>query len=250
MIMNKIKIVKKEPLSDPKYTLKLDCRESKLIEFFEKKSFKNIDLDSGDLSVGDIQIIKNGKIVLVIERKTLQDHVHSIKDKRYHNQKIRLKTMDCPVVYLIEGHPILPVVYADISRLIKNVNGLSSNDIKVKLDHILDGFYPDLEKLQIDGMSLDILHSSWIGTMLRDQMYILRSISFKETCLLVKKMYLKLIEFDQKNELGSNENIQTEYLKTVKLQKKDNIKPDNCLTLLLAQIPSVSVTMGESIRLL
>ena len=81
-----------------KYTLLIDYREKSLKTYFETfdftndKHLKNIILKIENLDLGDIIIKKDEKVILIIERKTLQDLYSSINDGRYKEQKVRLKT--------------------------------------------------------------------------------------------------------------------------------------------------------------
>lgn len=58
------------------------------------------------LTVGDIVVRKDGKDLVLIERKTAQDLAASIVDGRYREQSFRLSEIGLPlhrIVYLIEG---------------------------------------------------------------------------------------------------------------------------------------------------
>ena len=59
-----------------------------------------------NLEIGDIIIKYNGEIKIVIERKNIKDFSNSIKDGRYAEQKIRLKSLKLDpsnIYFLIEG---------------------------------------------------------------------------------------------------------------------------------------------------
>ena len=108
---------------------KIDYREKKLLEFFEKdNTISESDSDNGvdssyekcNLDIADIHIIysrKNKKKTsndevtnyrILVERKSIADCVSSIKDNRYKEQKLRCKaevakddkTLFC---YILEG---------------------------------------------------------------------------------------------------------------------------------------------------
>jgi len=197
-------------MSNPEYTIKIDAREHKLIDLFGALD-PPIPYKTDNLDIGDIVFYRGDERVVVIERKALSDLASSINGERYRNQKIRLKTLDCPVIYLIEG------------------TEATLDDPRVQMDK---------------------LYSSWAGIMLRDKMYVLRAFDLAETCALVVKLYSRAQEF-KLGAPGVNAaplDPQTEYLKTIKLNKKSNITPENSFTLLLAQIPGISVTMAEKIR--
>jgi len=65
----------------------IDCRERGLIEELMGMS---VDIETSQLDVGDIQFNIDDQIVLIVERKTTQDLIASIKDGRYREQKYRL----------------------------------------------------------------------------------------------------------------------------------------------------------------
>ena len=81
-------------------SLKVDHREGKL-----KELLGDHDVVYENLEYGDIQLLSNGEIVLVIERKTIDDLMASIKDGRYKNQKARsLQAFkQSQLYYIIEG---------------------------------------------------------------------------------------------------------------------------------------------------
>ena len=64
----------------------IDNRETKLISLLDGI----IEFQVMQLDIGDIQIVNDKQIVIVLERKTLSDLAQSIKDGRYKEQKARL----------------------------------------------------------------------------------------------------------------------------------------------------------------
>ena len=77
----------------------LDCREHKLIEMFPDTQTKQLD-------IGDILYVNSEdhtEIKCIVERKTLNDLSSSIIDGRYKEQKCRLLSSGCKVVYILEG---------------------------------------------------------------------------------------------------------------------------------------------------
>jgi ERCC4-type nuclease len=56
------------------------------------------------LDIGDIELVLNGETAVVIERKTVEDLASSIKDGRYAEQSLRLKSLtNVFIYYVIEG---------------------------------------------------------------------------------------------------------------------------------------------------
>jgi ERCC4-type nuclease len=79
--------------------LNIDYREKALLERFPLIQPKN-------LTLGDITIEKEGKELIIIERKTVSDLASSICDGRYKEQSFRLTENPVPnhnIMYIIEG---------------------------------------------------------------------------------------------------------------------------------------------------
>jgi ERCC4-type nuclease len=75
----------------------LDTREHDLINLITlPKTVKQLD-------IGDILINNPDGLSILIERKTINDLIASIKDGRYKEQKARLQTYQGQVIYIIEG---------------------------------------------------------------------------------------------------------------------------------------------------
>ena len=130
----------------------IDIRENKLIDLFEKN---NIEFIKKQLEIGDIILEKNDEINLLIERKTIQDLISSIKDGRYKEQKTRIlsKINIDNVLYLIEGRVDNlkfdeKVVFGSITNMIfrDNIKLINTGNIKQSYDLILN-----LKKKFIEG---------------------------------------------------------------------------------------------------
>ena len=101
-----------------KIICKIDTRERKLIQIitplFENRyrDKYDIQLDICNLDLGDIVITDEYEnTLMIIERKTLNDLLASIKDGRYKNQSQRLNAINIEnnsIVYLIEGNVMFP----------------------------------------------------------------------------------------------------------------------------------------------
>ena len=85
-----------------KMELIIDNRESTK-SYFEEKNYEWISFEN--LDIGDYIFKYEEKIILVIERKSIQDLASSIKDGRYREQKSRLLNNYSKnnVLFLIEG---------------------------------------------------------------------------------------------------------------------------------------------------
>lgn len=186
------------------YKLEIDNREKYLIDCIGNR----VDFKTSNLDIGDIIIWYNGSPIIVFERKSLTDHAASINGERYRNQKIRLKTLDCMVIYLIEGAEDKTV---DMDSLIGSWVGITLRDnLRV------------LRTFNLEETANIVLK------------FFRRAQEFKfGTGEAQKSLTL---------------NPENEYLTTVKLSKKANITPINILILQLAQIPGISVKMAEKIH--
>ena len=79
--------------------LNIDYREKSLLERFPNIQPKN-------LTLGDITIEKDGKEIIILERKTVSDLASSICDGRYKEQSFRMNEHPTPnhnIMYIIEG---------------------------------------------------------------------------------------------------------------------------------------------------
>lgn len=211
------------------FYLKVDYRErdlylllTKLIE--SKYSNLNIEISKTNLEIGDIVFLNNKhEIILIIERKTLNDLLSSIKDGRYENQSKRL--LDYPltnhkIMYLIEGNLALP--------------GISSTD-------------------------KDIILSSIVSINILKGFSLYRCLNKTESAQFVARILYKLIK--EKNKI-SNENIinfSDESLETnespselhisslKKMKKSNEITKDNIKICFLSQIPGVNEKTANAI---
>jgi ERCC4-type nuclease len=76
------------------------------IDYREKALLERIPVTPKNLILGDIILEKEGKPVVLIERKTISDLSASICDGRYQEQSGRLMEYDLPkhhIIYIIEG---------------------------------------------------------------------------------------------------------------------------------------------------
>ena len=76
------------------------------IDYREKALLQRIPVEPKNLTLGDVSIEKDGKELLIIERKTIADLASSICDGRYKEQSFRLTespVLNHNILYLIEG---------------------------------------------------------------------------------------------------------------------------------------------------
>ena len=164
--------------------------------------------------MGDIVFRQDGEIILIIERKTVNDLKASICDGRAREQKLRLMGSGIPVekiLYLIEGN------------LDKNL------------------------ETKVSGLPVSTLLGSLINTQLRDNIKVYKTLSLDETVNYIIKMLDKLTK-DGDTYFQTKQSIsQTEYASSLKKTKKANMTPEVWFICQLTQIPQVTDKIAEII---
>ena len=225
--------------------IKVDKREQELILNIEKiiqsiSHFNVLKVITENLPLGDIIISNNEIDKLIIERKTVNDLLSSIKDGRYEEQSYRLSGIDH------ENHNIIYLIEGDIN----------------KLKFVRDIY---LEK--------KTLYSAIFTLNYYKGFSVLRTLNIEETALFICNSAYKLIKGDLSNKNAYYKNTflkknienqeetseQTQekqdfseqsdknYINVVKKVKKENITPENIDEIMLCQIPGISNTTSKAI---
>jgi ERCC4-type nuclease len=190
--------------------LVIDHRERDLKTHFENN--ENVTFDN--LNLGDIQFNYNNDIFLLIERKTIKDFVSSLKDKRYSEQKLRLK-----------------------------------NNIEInKILYLLEGNINDYKGEKIDGISKKTITSSIISLLLKDNIKLYQTDNIQGTVDFISRIYKRLKEKPENLVIKNNDNDNiNKYSSYIKLVKKENITNDVCYISQLSQIPGISNKIASCI---
>jgi crossover junction endonuclease MUS81 len=205
--------------------VRIDIREQDLLRCINDlrtnmPQYKDLEISTEALPLGDVIISCNDEDRIIIERKSISDLLSSIKDGRYEEQSYRLNGSDH------HNHNIIYIIEGDIKKYNKDKQTLYSAIFSLN-------YYK--------GFS------------------VIRTISIEETALFICNSTIKLIKGDlsnrkqyyQNGQNGQNsENSATEqsvgtdkdYINVVKKVKKDNITPDNIYEIMLCQIPGISAT--------
>ena len=192
-----------------KVSLEIDYREKCLKDYFEEKPYCNI----VNLTLGDIVIKYQNNIILVIERKSVEDLAASIRDGRHKEQKYRLMNSELEL---------------------KNILFLVEGELK-------DMKYGKVDKKTLQG--------SIINTMFRDGINIYRTQNIDETIYFIERTVDKIIK-DKKcisNLVQEIKEPKLDYLDTKVLSKKNCMTPEVYNQLILLQIPGVSKIFVKSI---
>lgn len=190
--------------------LLVDNRENTK-EYFKTKNYNYVIFRN--LLIGDYIINYEGKLVAIIERKTIEDLANSIKDGRYREQKYRLiKNFNKNnIIYIIEG---------DL-----NYNNKSYNYNKINKNTI----YSTIFNMYLRD-NLNVYHSSNIND----------TINFLEA--LTSKIFKQGITF-----LNSKVSEEAVVLNTLKISKKNNITKDIIYKSQLCCIPGISDKYANAI---
>ena len=190
----------------------IDNREHAFIKLIKASSDNygfNFNIEISKLDIGDILIQDNcGNDILIIERKTVNDLAASIRDGRYKEQSYRLNGHSLHnhnIIYLIEG----------------NISSYSNKYTKIKSKS---------------------LYSSLFSLNYFKGFSILRTNSINESVDTILFMVDKLSRENKDGYYSKTSNCnEIQYTEVVKKVKKDNITNENIGSILLSQIPGVSV---------
>ena len=196
-------------------TIELDIRERELIEKMPLY-MKNLNLEytitAIPLEIGDIIVKHDDVVLLIIERKTINDLLASLKDGRYSEQCLRLQTDNrCEMsqkIYLIEG----------------NVNA-----------------YNDICKQTI--------YSSIATLTLFKGFQHMRTLTLEETCnyiLMTVNKIQKSVKHG-KSDYTSHHGQTNAYTDVIKTCNKENVTRENISQIMLMQIPGISSSTSEHI---
>jgi len=196
----------------------LDNREHALITSIENSSqLEDIKIDVQQLPLGDIIIRENGDDIIVIERKTYNDLLSSIKDSRFLEQSYRLSNTSGlnthSIIYVIEGNinsitdPIeKKMVYSSMSTLLyyKGFSVMRTGNVSETAEFILN-----------------------IAEKIRKE-------TIKKT---IPYIYIKqpIVQ-----DISNNNLTALDYCKVVKKVKKENVVKENVGQIMLSQIPGIS----------
>lgn len=159
---------------------------------------------------GDVNIYLDGAIFLIIERKTLQDLAASIKDGRYKKQK------QC----VLESHATRSIIY-----LIEGAFDFSESDTS------------------IGGISKNILLSSIINTLIRDNIKVLVTKDISDTIECIRGVCSRIHKDPSKYRDGAS----TSTLPVLKIDKVAAVDRTKCFYNQLCQVPGVSGKTAEAI---
>ena len=165
-------------------------------------------VDFLNLEIGDFQIIDNSKnVVLLVERKSYEDLICSIKDGRYSEQSYRLNE------YPLDNHKIYYLIEGETTNFINK-----SNQTEVKM-----------------------LFSSIFSLSFLKEFSIIKSNGLLESGEFLIRFFEKI----ENLKISNNET--KDYTSVIKSSKKSNITKDNINEVMLMQIPGISSTVSNQL---
>ena len=178
---------------------------------------KPFEIEKKPICLGDIHFVQDDKEILIIERKSLQDLVSSIKDGRYDEQSYRLI----------------------------HSSGLYRHHIV----YVIEGLFSQLKQPRDKKM----VYSAMTMLQLYKGFNIIRTQSIIDTAEWILYTADKLgrelqrgnIPWTPEQKEGGGEPVP--YCNVVKKTKKDNITPENIGEIILSQIPSISTVSAIAI---
>lgn len=222
--------------------LKVDIREHELLSCIQKlvlfiPIFKKINVVSESLPLGDCIIADETEDKLIIERKTINDLLASIKDSRYEEQSYRLnglKNHNHNIIYLIEG---------DVNKVNRfkdnNIEKLTAYSAMFSLNYfkgfsVVRSFSLDETALVLCNMVYKLEKDTIAG---KQPFY--RAITAQDGGSKNTEQPIEKVEEDI-SAIEDKEPSDKDYIGVVKKVKKENITADNIDEIMLCQIPSIS----------
>lgn len=234
--------------------IKVDIREQELLNkinllIANEQAFKDLTIITENLPLGDIIIIdEDGQELIVVERKTVNDLLSSIKDGRYEEQSYRLNGINHHnhnIIYLIEG---------DVTKTNKFQphNKLTAYSAMFSLNYykgfsVFRTFNIDETSIVICNMAYKLKQNK--GIKLAHYINKIQNIDKSEDSNKSLKEQEQGQEQNQEHEQENNTNNykNKNYVNVVKKVKKDNITTDNIDEIMLCQIPSISSVTASAI---
>ena len=223
--------------------IRIDNREQDLIKLVNQSiltipSFKELKVTVENLPLGDIILSQNEDDKVIIERKSINDLLSSIKDGRYEEQSYRLNGLEGfpnhNIIYLIEG---------DVNK----INNMKNERMTAYSAMFSLNYYKGFSVFRtfsIEETALFICNTAAkiLKTENKSAYYQIKMANFKQINSSLPIIVNGDLENDTGHGLGPKD-----YVSLVKKVKKDNITPDNISEIMLCQIPGISATTAISI---
>jgi ERCC4-type nuclease len=236
--------------------IKVDSREQDLlqkIQYFVSTIpiFKSIQVETHALPIGDIIICDNNQEEkVIIERKSVNDLLASIKDGRYEEQSYRLNGLihhNHNIIYLIEGD----IAHVNRFKSDNKIEKLTLYSAIFSLNYykgfsVLRSFSLEESATIICNMAYKLgkeitsSKKAFYSNFLSNKKIEEKALSNEDSENIVNNEDSEKNNTENKNNLEEDKPNEKDYVSVVKKVKKENITPDNIGEIMLCQIPGVS----------
>jgi ERCC4-type nuclease len=241
--------------------IKVDSREQDLLQKIQQfiasiPVFKQIQVETHALPIGDIIICDNNhEEKVIIERKSVNDLLASIKDGRYEEQSYRLNGLiqhNHNIIYLIEGD----IAHVNRFKSDNKIEKLTLYSAIFSLNYykgfsVLRSFSLEESATIICNMAYKLGKEITSGKKAFYNNFIfnkniinnenIENITNNEkTENIINNEKTENNDTENKNNLEEDKPNEKDYVSVIKKVKKENITPDNIGEIMLCQIPGVS----------
>jgi len=229
--------------------IKIDTRETALLQQILGQIsmipvFKNIQIKTETLPIGDIIINDDTEDRIIIERKSVNDLLSSIKDGRYEEQSYRLNGLNHHnhnIVYLIEG---------DVNKMNRFKTDTSVEKLTLYSAMFSLNYYKGFSVFRSFNMEETaniVCNMAYkIGRDLSKKPHFQNKSSIEIPITVNESGETDIVD-NENNDTNTDTNTNTnnditekDYVCVIKKIKKDNITPDNIGEIMLCQIPGIS----------
>ena len=237
--------------------IKIDNRENELFEQIKKlvlfiPSFKQLKITVENLPLGDVIIADDLEDKVIIERKTINDLLASIKDGRYEEQSYRLNGLN------IHNHNIIYLIEGDVNRYNRfktdnRIEKLTAYSAMFSLNYfkgfsVFRSFNIDETALIICNMAYKLEKDIAAGKEpFYSSIYTQKEINKEEKTDKEEEKIDKEVEEKLDKEEEDNNKSAKDYVSVIKKVKKENVTPDNIGEIMLCQIPGISTVTALAI---
>jgi hypothetical protein len=241
--------------------IKVDSREQDLLQKIQQfiasiPIFKQIQVETHALPIGDIIICDNNQEEkVIIERKSVNDLLASIKDGRYEEQSYRLNGLiqhNHNIIYLIEGD----IAHVNRFKSDNKIEKLTLYSAIFSLNYykgfsVLRSFSLEESATIICNMAYKLgkeitsgkkaFYNNFIfNKHIEKSENIINNENSGKTENIINNENSENIDTENKNNLEEDKPNEKDYVNVIKKVKKENITPDNIGEIMLCQIPGVS----------
>lgn len=228
--------------------IKLDSREHELHGLIKNlllfiPAYKDITLLTESLPVGDIIIADEKEKKLIIERKSINDLLSSIKDGRYEEQSYRLNGLPN------HNHNIYYIIEGDVNRINRFKDNNSMEKMTIYSAIFSLNYYKGFSVMRTFSLEETAVFICNTANKLKKSD---KSAFYKNVTNKIEQPAEQLEETDKSEQTEESVNPQEtedpdkmeqsskDYVNVIKKIKKENITQDNIGEIMLCQIPGVS----------